>query len=94
LLLFDLGDTNFALFAQLTEARVTFVTRAKSNLSCTVIRWLQHSPQVRDTLVWIGRSAERQQVRLVEVFSHNTWTRYPTNEEDPAQLPVLYAVAL
>jgi len=82
------------MFAQLTEARVTFVTRAKSTLSCTVIRWLQHSPQVRDALVWIGRGAERQQVRLVEVFSHNTWTRYLTNEEDPAPLPVLYAVAL
>ena len=45
LLLFDLGDTNVAMFAQLTEARVTFVTRAKSNLSCPVIRWLRHSPR-------------------------------------------------
>jgi len=94
LLLFDLGYTNFTMFAQVTAAQVTFVTRAKSNLSSTVIRWLQHSPQVRDALVWIGRGPERQQVRLIEVFSHNTWTRYLTNETDPARLPVLYAVAL
>ena len=31
LLLFDLGYTNFTMFAALTAAQVTFVTRAKSN---------------------------------------------------------------
>lgn len=94
LLLFDLGYTNFAMFAALRQAQVTFVTRAKSNLSCTVVRWLQQSPQVRDALVWIGTGADRQQVRLIEVFYRNTWTRYLTNEVDPVRLPVLYAVAL
>jgi hypothetical protein len=33
LLLFDLGYLNFGIFAQLTLAHVTFVTRAKSNLA-------------------------------------------------------------
>lgn len=94
LLLFDLGYLNFAMFAQLTQARVTFVTRAKSNLSYTVIRWLQHTSQVRDAVVWIGSGPERQQVRLIEVFYRNTWSRYLTNERDPLRLPVLYAVAL
>lgn len=94
LLLFDLGYLNFAMFAALSEAQVTFVTRAKSNLAYTVERWLQHTSQVRDAVVWIGTGADRQQVRLIEVFYRNTWTRYLTNERDPVRLPVLYAVAL
>jgi DDE family transposase len=94
LLLFDLGYTNFALFAQLTKARVTFVTRAKSNLAYSVAHWLQQSETVRDAVVWIGSGADRQQLRLIEVFYRHTWCRYLTNELDPQTLPVLYAVAL
>lgn len=94
LLLFDLGYTNFTMFTQLTAAQVTFVTRAKSNLSYEVVQWLTKTAQVRDALVWIGQGADRQQVRLIEVIAGNTWHRYLTNEVDPARLPVLYAVAL
>jgi Transposase DDE domain len=94
LLLFDLGYTNFTVFAQLTEAHVTFVTRAKSNLAYTVAHRLQHTGTVHDAVVWIGSGADRQQVRLIEVFYRNTWCRYLTNELDPQTLPVLYAVAL
>jgi hypothetical protein len=94
LLLFDLGYTNFTIFAALSEAHVTFVTRAKSNLAYSVAAWLQQTPRVRDALVWIGRDADRQQVRLIEVYYQNTWRRYLTNELDPQALPVLYAVAL
>jgi len=94
LLLFDLGYTTVTLFAQLTAAQVTFVTRAKSNLASDVVRWLQQSAQVRDAVVWIGSGADRQQVRLIEVIYGNTWHRYLTNERDPARLPVLYAVVL
>jgi hypothetical protein len=94
LLLFDLGYTNFNVFAQLTAAHVTFVTRAKSNLVYRVDHWLQRSETMRDAVVWIGRDANRQQVRLIEVFYRNTWCRYLTNERDPQTLPVLYAVAL
>ena len=36
LLIFDLGFTNFQVFAQLTQAEVTFITRAKSNLAYRV----------------------------------------------------------
>ena len=94
LLIFDLGYTNFTIFAQLSAAQVTFVTRAKSNLVFTVAHWLQHTGTVHDAVVWIGTGADRQQVRLIEVFYRNTWCRYLTNELDPQTLPVLYAVAL
>jgi hypothetical protein len=94
LLIFDLGYTNFTVFGQLTAAQVTFVTRAKSNLSYTVAHWLQHTGTVQDAVVWIGSGADRQQVRLIAVFYRNTWCRYLTNELDPQTLPVLYAVAL
>jgi hypothetical protein len=94
LLLFDLGYTNFTVFAQLTQAHVTFLTRAKRNLVYQVDRGLQHTGTVHDTVVWIGSGADRQQVRLIEVFYRNTWCRYLTNELDPQTLPVFYAVAL
>jgi DDE family transposase len=94
LLVFDLGYTNFGIFAQLTLAVVTFVTRAKSNLAYEVVRTLRRTNQVHDAIVWIGRGAERQQVRLISVLYQGTWQRYLTNELDPLRLPPAYAVAL
>ena len=55
---------------------------------------LQHRDRVRALLVWIGRGADRQPVRLIEVWSHGVWYRYLTNELDPQRLPVEYIVAL
>jgi hypothetical protein len=94
LLLFDLGFTNFARFAELTVAHVTWLTRAKSNLKYAVDRVLCRTSQVRDQLVWIGEDDVRQLVRLIEVCYHGKWYRYLTNELDPNRLPVAYAVAL
>ncbi len=94
LLVFDLGYINFGIFAQLTLAHVTFVTRAKSNLAFQVERVLAQSSQVQDAIVWIGRGADRQQVRLISVLYQGTWQRYLTNERDPQRLPPAYAVAL
>lgn len=94
LLLFDLGYTNFTAFLQLTQAQVTFITRAKSNLAYQLETALQHRDRVHDLLVWIGRGADRQQVRLIEVWYHGVWYRYLTNELDPQRLPVEYIVAL
>jgi hypothetical protein len=88
------GYTNFHRFAQLTAAHVTFVTRAKSNRVSSRAQTLQHTGTVQDAVVWIGSGAERQQVRLLEVFYRNTWCRYLTNARDPQTLPVRYAVAL
>jgi hypothetical protein len=94
LLLFDLGYTNFGLFLQVTRARVTFVTRAKSNLACSVVTTLRRTSHVHDAIVWIGRGAERQQIRLISVLHNGTWQRYLTNALDPHVLPPEYAVAL
>jgi hypothetical protein len=94
LLLFDLGYTNFAHFAQLTTTQVTFVTRAKSNLAVTLVQALRHTSAVHDDLVWIGQGDDRQQMRRLSVLYQGKWYRYLTNELDPERLPVLYAVAL
>lgn len=94
LLLYDLGYTNFARFAELTRAAVTWVTRAKTNLTYTEVRTLVETPSVRDRLVWIGSGAEHQQVRLLELLVGTTWRRYLTNELDPLRLPAVKAAAL
>jgi len=94
LLIFDLGYTNFQVFTQLTTACVTFITRAKRNLAYQVIRTFQQTAQVHDRLIWIGKGATRQPLRLIEVLYHGTWYRYLTNELDPLVLPTEYVVAL
>ena len=92
--LFDLGYTNFQVFARLTAAQVTFITRAKSNLAYTVERPLYRPANVHDSLVWIGSDAERQLVRLVQVLYRGKWYRYLANELDTERLPTEYVVAL
>ncbi len=94
LLIFDLGYTNFALFAQLTLAQVTFITRAKSNLAYSIKQVLHHSAAVHDSLVWIGKDDNRQTVRLIQVLYKGQWYRYLTNELDATRLPTEYLVAL
>ena len=94
LLIFDLGYTNFALFAQMTLAQVTFITRAKSNLAYSVKQVLHRSVAVHDSLVWIGKDDNRQVVRLIEVLYKGKWYRYLTNELDATRLPTEYVVAL
>lgn len=94
LLILDLGYTNFAVFAQFTGQGITFLTRAKKNLAYEVAQVLHRSAVVHDRVVWIGQGETRQQVRLIEVLYKGKWYRYLTNELDPRQLPVEYAVAL
>ena len=94
LLIFDLGYTNFHVFAQLTMAYVTFVTRAKRNLAYQVVQTFRQTAQVHDQLVWIGKDDTRQQLRLIEVLYRGTWYRYLTNELDPRVFPTEYVVAL
>jgi hypothetical protein len=94
LLLFDLGYTNFAEFARLTLAHVTWVTRAKTNLVYQPVRYFQRTSRMLDALIWIGEGAARQQVRLLKVYHQGVWYAYLTNELDPARLPLAYVVAL
>ena len=94
LLIFDLGYTNFSVYAQLTAATATFITRAKSNLAYQVEKSLHRTAQVHDSVVWIGKGDDRQRIRLVEVLYQGKWYRYLTNELDPERLPAPYVVAL
>jgi hypothetical protein len=94
LLVIDLGYTNFGVFLQLTQASVTWVTRAKGNLAYEVERCLVETDRVRDAVVFIGRGGERQRVRLVQVLVRGQWYRYLTNELEVERLPALYVAAL
>ena len=94
LLVFDLGYTNFSVFARLTRDQVTFITRAKKNLRFNVDHVILQTDLVHDQVVWIGQGDDRQLVRLIEVLYRGTWYRYLTNELDPLQLPAEYLVAL
>jgi hypothetical protein len=94
LLLFDLGYTNFTVYAQLTTAGVKFITRAKSNLAYEVDRYLRRTAEVHEVLVWIGKGDDRQLVRLIQVLYKGKWYRYLTNELDTERLPAPYVVAL
>jgi hypothetical protein len=94
LLLIDLGFTHFGHFADLTHRKVTFITRAKSNLRFEVERWWQKGPQLQEALIFIGSGKERQRVRLVQVRVGRVWHRYLTNELDPERLPAPYVAAL
>jgi len=94
LLVFDLGFTNFQVFAHLTQAQVFFITRAKSNLVYLVEETLLCTPAVHDQLVWIGSGDQRQRVRLVRLLYQGKWYRYLTNELDAQRLPTPYLVAL
>jgi hypothetical protein len=92
LLLFDLGFTNWAIFQQL--AHLTFITRAKVNLSFQVHHVNRQSPNVRDMLGWVGSGPTRQLLRLVEVRYRGVWRSYLTNELNPLRLPAEYLAAL
>jgi hypothetical protein len=94
LLLLDAGYTNFRVFLQLTQAQVTWIIRAKSNLGFRVLSPLLETAHLKDFVIEIGEGAERQAVRLVQVLVGGTWFRYLTNELDCERLPPLYVVAL
>ena len=94
LLLFDLGFTNFKRYLHLIDRHVTFITRAKSNLSYHLKQVLHQSAHVHDYLIVITVDKQPVTLRLVEVLYHGRWHRYLTNELDPTRLPVVYVVAL
>jgi hypothetical protein len=94
LLIFDKGYINFAMFIQLTQAKVKFITRGKSNLVYTLEHTILRAASVHDYLIWIGKDETRQQVRLIEILYRGKWYRYMTNELDDKKLPTAYVVAL
>jgi hypothetical protein len=94
LLLLDAGFIDFGCYRQLTHAQVTFITRAKSNLAGQWVRTLSQTATLHDTVLWIGKGEERQQIRLIEVWARQRWYRYLTNELDPIRLPADMVIAL
>lgn len=94
LLIFDKGYINFSIFIKLTQAKVKFITRGKTNLAYTLERAIVRTAAVHDYLVWIGKDETRQQIRLIEVQYLGKWYRYMTNELDAERLPTAYVVAL
>ncbi len=96
LLLIDLGFTNYAIFDQVTTARVTFITRLKRNAHSEVVQVLQRSATLHDEVVRLGSGsgACTHPMRVIAVLYHGKWYRYLTNETDPTRLPAAYVVAL
>ena len=94
LLIFDKGYINFSIFVKLTQAKVKFITRGKTNLVYKLERAIVRTAAVHDYLVWIGKDETRQQIRLVEILYRGKWYRYMTNELDAERLPTAYVVAL
>jgi len=94
LLIFDKGYINFTIFNQLTQAKIKFITRAKTNLVYHLERAIVQSASVHDYLVWIGKDETRQKIRLIEIQYRGKWYRYMTNELDDKKLPTAYVVAL
>lgn len=94
LLIFDKGYINFSIFVKLTQAKVKFITRGKTNLVYKLERAIVRTAAVHDYLVWVGQDETRQQIRLVEILYRGKWYRYMTNELDAERLPTAYVVAL
>ncbi len=96
LVLFDLGFVNHALFTELTERSVGFLTRLKSNAVASVQTVLVQSPVLTDALITLGTGKNRcpMTLRMVCVLYQGKWHRYLTNVLDPVILPPAYVVAL
>lgn len=96
LLLLDSGLLNFALFDQLTDQEVGFITRPKSNTCMKEVEVLSKTAHVHDTLILLGSSQNRcrHHMRLVKVLFRGKWYQYLTNILDPNRLPPSCVVAL
>jgi len=95
LLLLDAGFTNYTYYAQLIANQVTFITRAKSNISYQIQQVFHLSARVHDYLVTVTLDkGETLTLRLIEVCYQGQWYRYLSSELDPQRLPVIYVVAL
>ena len=67
LLIFDKGYINFSIFIKLTQAKIKFITRGKTNLAYQLERAIVRTAAVHDYLIWIGKDETRQQIRLIEI---------------------------
>lgn len=92
LLLFDLGFWSYAWFAQLTRARIRFVTRARADVSFRVLRTLADGGGLTDQIVRVGLygvTTGPYALRLITVRRGGRTFRYLTNMLNPRQLAAL-----
>jgi Transposase DDE domain len=90
LLLLDGGFYGFPLFDWLTDHRVSFITRPRSDAAFAEVTVLQDTPTCRERIIQFGQYRSNpceHPVRLVELHTSQGWYRYITNVLDPAVLP-------
>ena len=90
LLLFDLGYFAFTFFDALTDRRLWWVTRLRSNVTYQLAHTHYRHEGTLDALVWLGGKHSSQAghlVRLVRVSDGLHLHSYLTNVTDPRLLP-------
>ncbi len=89
LLLFDRGYLSFPWFDELTERKLSWISRYANHASMQVRHILYQGDGVLDAIVWLGiYRADRAKypVRLVQFYHHGRLHRYLTNVLDAQQL--------
>lgn len=90
LVLFDLGFVNYERYAQLSSAHKYFVTRAKTNMTYSVLKEIgdARGNGIREKLIQVGsfEKGEGQILRLVELQYAGKWYSYLTNVLEPGRL--------
>ena len=97
LLLFDLGYFAFALFDALTDRKLWWVTRLRSNVTYQLAHTHYRHEGTLDALVWLGGKRSSQAahlVRLVRVWDGTHLHSYLSNVTDPHLLPTADVVRL
>jgi hypothetical protein len=88
LVLFDLGFVDYALFGELSDEGISFVTRLKKNARYESVQVLRQSAQCRESVIRLGRGKEACPcpLRLVELSYEGQWYQYLTNVLEPSRL--------
>ena len=97
LLVMDLGYFAFEWFDALTDAGIWFVTRMQKKATTQPIHRFTDTPDVRDTLVWLGvyrANRCKHRMRVIEVVVAGKRWRYLTNMTNPQQFSSREIVAL
>ncbi|GAC1407057.1 MAG: hypothetical protein NVSMB49_26850 [Ktedonobacteraceae bacterium] len=97
LLLFDLGYFAFVFFDALTDRKLWWVTRLRSNVTYQLAHTHYRHEGTLDALVWLGSKRSSQtghMVRLVRSWDGTHLHSYLTNVLDPRLLPLADVVRL
>jgi hypothetical protein len=89
LLLFDLGYFGFKWFDELTERKISYISRLRENTSYEKLHVFYEHDIVTDSMIKLGKYRSdhaKHAVRLIEVRYKGDVYRYITNVYDPRQL--------